>query len=344
MQIAIPTVLDIQYGALEKLEERCLEHGFRTLLLWCDAFTYTEVIPHLQWKHLYVQIEKIEDGKEVSQLAADAYDLASVDAMAACGGGGVIDQGKYAAFLRGLPFISIPTSASNDGFASTTCSLYQQGRRISVPAAVPYAVIADLDVIQHTPEEMLLSGVGDVMSNIPALYDWQFEADAGVGRVHAFAAMLSRNAVNSFIRTPMQDIRHPAFLKELVSALTMSGVSTVISGSTAPISGSEHLLSHALDQEAATPGRHGIQVGTAAYLMCLVHEHRSERLYKVFSRTGFFDWVRAHPLNREDWIRAVEAAPAIKPKRHTYLHEEAWRKKAIHLLETDAVLAELFTP
>ena len=33
-------------------------------------------------------------------------------AVLAIGGGKVIDAGKYAAYLRGLPFISIPTSSS----------------------------------------------------------------------------------------------------------------------------------------------------------------------------------------------------------------------------------------
>ena len=86
------------------------------------------------------------------------------------------------------------------------------------------------------------------MSNITALYDWEFEERHGVGDVNAFASMLSKKAVNSFVRTPMQDIKQPIFLKELVSSLTMGGIATEISGNSAPISGSEHLISHALDK------------------------------------------------------------------------------------------------
>lgn len=37
-------------------------------------------------------------------------------AVISIGGGKVIDAGKYAAFLRNLPFISVPTSSSSDGF------------------------------------------------------------------------------------------------------------------------------------------------------------------------------------------------------------------------------------
>lgn len=37
-------------------------------------------------------------------------------AVISIGGGKVIDAGKYAAFLRNIPFISVPTSSSSDGF------------------------------------------------------------------------------------------------------------------------------------------------------------------------------------------------------------------------------------
>ncbi len=67
----------------------------------------------------------------------------------------------------------------------------------------------------------------------------------------------------------------------------MGGISTVISGNSAPISGSEHLISHALDQISESPHMHGIQVGIATYIMAHVQQHRAERITKVFTRTGF---------------------------------------------------------
>ena len=60
----------------------------------------------------------------------------------------VIDAAKYAAYLRKLPFISVPTSASSDGFSSASASLLVNGRRTSVPAKLAYGIIADTDVIK----------------------------------------------------------------------------------------------------------------------------------------------------------------------------------------------------
>ena len=57
----------------------------------------------------------------------------ATQAVIGLGGGKVIDAAKYIGFLRKLPFISVPTSASSDGFSSASASLIVNGRRNSVP-------------------------------------------------------------------------------------------------------------------------------------------------------------------------------------------------------------------
>ena len=93
-------------------------------------------------------------------------------AVISIGGGKVIDAGKYAAFLRNLPFISVPTSSSSDGFSSASASLLVQGKRTSVPARLAYGIIVDTQVIRTAPEKFIYSGIGDMISKITALYDW----------------------------------------------------------------------------------------------------------------------------------------------------------------------------
>jgi glycerol-1-phosphate dehydrogenase [NAD(P)+] len=163
----------------------------------------------------------------------------------------------------------------------------------------------------------------------------------GKGTVNAFAYMLSKKAVNSFIRTPRDHLKSPILIKELVSSLTLGGISTVISGNSAPISCSEHLISHALDKLSDPPQLHGIQVGIATYLMAKVQNHRVERIFKIFTRTGFFDYVKTLPFKREELIKAINMSPCIKPGRHTYLHEEANRDRAMEILLEDIFLQNL---
>lgn len=89
----------------------------------------------------------------------------------------------------------------------------------------------------------------------------------------------------------MRRIKDELFLKELVDSLAMSGIANEIAGSSAPTSGSEHLISHALDKILEVPQLHGIQVGIATYIMSKVQNHRYVRVETVLRETGFFDYA-----------------------------------------------------
>ncbi|AOM83010.1 iron-containing alcohol dehydrogenase family protein [Salisediminibacterium beveridgei] len=345
MSIPIPDILDIGSGVRKSFSGHCHKHGFLKIGIIFDSFAEDVVKEDLLEgfsKQAELTTVRIHGDEDIHQLISKAFELNRFDCLAAAGGGAVIDAGKYMAFSRRVPFVSIPTSPSNDGFASSNCSLFVDGKKTTVPAMIPFGVIADLDIIRHAPKEMILAGTGDLMSNITAMHDWYYEESKGIDNVHAFAAMLSKKGVNSFVRTPMEDIQNDVFIKELISSMAMGGISTMISGNSSPISGAEHMISHALDQITEKPLMHGIQVGLASYLMALVHDHRHERLHKVFTRTGFFDYTKTLTLNRDEWERAIILAPDVKPKRKTYLHEEKHRQRAISILREHDVFKAHF--
>ena len=99
-----------------------------------------------------------------------------------------------------------------------------------------------------------------------------------------------------------------------------------------------HLI---LSQMLEHPQLHGIQVGVATYLMSVVQNHRYQRVDTVFTDTGFWDYVKTVGMRRADFIKAIEKAPSVKPFRHTYLHEEKYRIKAIEVLNTDKKLLDV---
>lgn len=343
--ISIPSLLEISSGVIQQLETHLMKHRFQEAVIFFDEYTNEAFSMQVltAFSQVKLDVKILHSGMDINDLIQIAFSLKNYDVVIGMGGGALVDYGKYISFLRKFPYISIPTSASNDGFASSNCSLIVNNKKTTVPAQIPYGIVVDLDIIQTAPTKMILAGVGDLISNITALYDWDFEERKGVGYVNAFAAMLSKKAVNSFIRTPMNDIKHSIFLKELVSSMTMGGISTDISGNSAPISGSEHLISHALDKISAVPQMHGVQVGIATYIVAKVQEHRHERIRKVFERTGFFDYVQTLSLQKEEFRQAIDLAPSIKPNRYTFLHEESYREKAKVLLDEDEILKRIFT-
>ena len=345
--IAIPALLKIEEGALNRIGTYLKESDIRKVVFFFGIGLFemfgNTVMDSLRNADIEVLEYQELDSVCLEDITTLAFSLpAKTQAIIGLGGGKVIDAAKYSGFLRKLPFISIPTSASSDGFSSASASLIIDNRRNSVPARMAYGIIVDTAVIKSAPERFLYSGIGDMVSKITALYDWQYEEDLGLTEVNDFAMMIAKKAVNSFVRTPFTSIKDDLFLKELLDSLAMSGIANEIAGSSAPTSGSEHLISHALDKLLERPQLHGIQVGIATYLMSLVQNHRYKRVHTILTDTGFFDFVETLKLDIHDYERAIDLAPSIKPFRHTYLHEKKYRVRAKELLKEDETLQRIF--
>ena len=345
--IAIPTILKVGKGAMDNLGMYLKDNGLENAVIY-----FGNGLINLFGKGIIENIEKSGinildymelDTVDISDIIKLAFDIDSkAQVILGIGGGKVIDTAKYAAYLRKLPFISIPTSASSDGFSSATASLIVNGRRTSVPAKMAYGIVVDTDILKSAPERFIYSGIGDMVAKITALYDWVFEAEKGYSELNDFSVMIAKKAVNSFVRTPFETIKDDLFLRELVDSLAMSGIANEIAGGSTPTSGSEHLISHALDKMLEQPQLHGVQVGIATYIMARVQDHRYVRVNKVFEKTGFWDFVSTLGLKREDYEKAIDMAPTIKPHRHTYLHEEQYRELAKKVLREDEVLKRVF--
>ena len=344
--IAIPAILKVGSKTLDQIGNYLKEEGLDRVVIYfgnglIDMFGM-KVMESLKEAGVSVLEYRELDTVCIDDIITLAFGLPNhVKAVVSIGGGKVIDAGKYAAFLRKLPFISVPTSSSSDGFSSASASLIVDGRRTSVPARLAYGIIVDTQVIRTAPEKFIYSGIGDMLSKITAIYDWLYEGACGGSVPNDFAIMIAKKAVNSFVRTPFETIKDDLFLKELLDSLAMSGIANEIAGSSAPTSGSEHLISHALDKILEVPQLHGVQVGIATYIMSKVQNHRYVRVNTVLTETGFWKYAAGLQMRREDFYKAIDMAPSIKPFRHTYLHAEKYREAAKQIVAADPVLQEV---
>ena len=345
-EIGIPTILKVGENTLENMGSYLAEHEIDKVVIYFGNGLVNlfgdKVFEGMKKASVEVLHYEELDTVKIEDLMDMAFSLPNdTEAVIGLGGGKVIDAAKYMCYLKKLPFVSVPTSASSDGFCSSTASLIVNERRLSVPAELADAIIVDTAAILSAPQKYILSGVGDMVAKITAVYDWQFEAAGGYSLLNDTAVMIAKNAVNSFVRLPFDRVDKPAFIRELVNGLTLSGLANEIAGSSAPTSGSEHLISHALDKNSPSPQLHGIQVGIATYIMANVQEHRVDRIRQVFTDTGFFDYCRTLGLSADEYKAAIDEAPSIKRFRHTYLHEEEYRNKAKMIIDTDEILKEI---
>lgn len=349
-RISIPSILKVGSGTLQELGRYLKEKGLNNVVVYFGNglidMLGSVVMDSFKENQVTVLDVRELDTTDINDIIELAFGIdAKTQAILGIGGGKVIDVAKYAAYLRKMPFISVPTSASSDGFSSSSASLLVEGKRTSVPARIAYGIVVDTDVIKSAPDKFIYSGIGDLVSKITALYDWKYEDSQGYDTLNDFAMMIAKKAVNSFVRTTYESnsIKDDLFLRELVDSLALSGIANEIAGNSAPASGSEHLISHALDKICKTPQLHGVQVGLATYLMSMVQEHRVKRIHKIFTDTGFFEFAATLDLDRDEFMRAIDIAPSIKPYRHTYIHEEQYRQKAKEILVTDPEFEKIFS-
>ena len=260
------------------------------------------------------------------------------------GGGKVLDIAKYLSFLSRRPYFAVPTSLSNDGFCSPQSSLTVEGKRRSLPAVLPQGVVVDVAVCLAAPKALWFSGVGDLVSKLTAVVDWKLAFHNTGEQVDDLAALLSDATVYQFLAAPHHDIRGMTLL---ATALMQNGIAMEICGSSRPASGSEHLVSHALDALSVRPRLHGLQVGMATYIVSRLQGRGSELVDTLFSATGFWDAVRADPFILEEWMEAFRVAPQMKENYFTVLSLGAGQGRdcaaeAARVMQADPVLHGCF--
>ncbi len=239
------------------------------------------------------------------------------------GGGTRIDAAKLSSARRGVPFISIPTTASHDGIASHLASLKGLSRPYSVEAQAPVAVIADTGVILEAPHRFTASGCGDILAKLTAVRDWRM-AHLATGEYYgvydASLALMSAEHVteNAAAIKPGSE----EGLRVVLEALISCGVAMSIAGSSRPCSGSEHLFSHALDLTAPNTAMHGEQCGVGAIMMAHLHGRDWKRIRATLKEVGAPTTAEELGIEPEVVVQALLRARTIRPDRYTILNEK----------------------
>jgi glycerol-1-phosphate dehydrogenase [NAD(P)+] len=343
-QIAIPTLVRVKEGALDRLGIYLARAGCAQVAVLVSQ----GLVPALQ--------ERVKRSLQENTVNAAAWieisdnDLESAArlfialpkgtaAVVGLGGGKALDLAKYIAFLARLPYYAVPTSLSNDGFCSPQSSLTVRGQRRSLPAALPRGVVIDTSVCRDAPRILTLSGIGDLVAKFTAVRDWKLAFHETGEAVDDFAALLSDGSIHSFRSHPEFDLEG---LRLLATGLLLNGIAMEIAGSSRPASGSEHLISHALDAISRRPRLHGLQVGVASYLVSLVQKENSHDIAALFDVTGFWEAIAADPFSRSEWREAIRLAPTMKEGFFTVLTMKDRALEAERYLMEDPRLAPCF--
>ncbi len=242
------------------------------------------------------------------------------DALVGIGGGRVLDAAKYAASLSGLPMVAVATSLAHDGLASPVASLTEGGRKMSFGVQMPIAVVVDLDYVRRSAPQMRRSGIGDAVSNLSAIADWELAGRERGEAVDGLAVMFARAGATAVIdRTDTID--DDPFLVALADALVLGGLAMAVAGSSRPCSGADHEILHAIDHLFPGTATHGELAGLAALFACHLRgdAETSAHLAGCLVRHGLPCLPTDVGLTKEQFAQAVVHAPATRPDRYTIL-------------------------
>ena len=329
-----PRIVDIGHDAIDNVSDIC-----RTLQFGKNGLIVTgEETRKAAGKRVEDLMSEKHNISTVTTGSATPENLAAVEKAAkefkasfllAVGGGSKIDISKMAANDLNIPFISIPTSVAHDGIASDRASLKSANESRSVSAVSPIAIIADTKVINEAPYRYLAAGCADVISNLTALWDWDFANRMLGEETSSSAVLMSKYAAeeivsNSRMIKPGLEESVWFILKPIIS----SGVSMLIAGSSRPTSGSEHMFSHALDVIKPDTALHGEQCGVGTIMMTKLQGGNWERIRDALRNIGAPTTGAELGFTDAEIIKGLVMAKDMRKERFTVLGDRGLTEEA----------------
>jgi len=264
-----PTFLVFVDGAEKRCGVSFIDDVFRFVLAGIGA--------KVEWVNLSDVLEippqDIHASVEVLPPVNRILSASSASRVVVLGSGSLTDLVKHALHEAGdvRPFLVVPTALTVTAFTSAFAVLEEAGAKRTRVSRPVTACLWYSEVLAGAPAAMSRAGYGDLLARFVAYGDWYLSHELRMAEnyderayrlMEPFAPLLEGSA--SGFATERQ--AHETI--EMVSAaLSMAGIAMSVSGETTPLSGYEHVISHALDFLRLTSGRplvlHGEQVALA---------------------------------------------------------------------------------
>ena len=322
-KIRVPPILYIGKGKISEVNRALNELHYSSPLVVCGTHTWA-ICGQAVSKQLNLPgtCRVFDSTLEEVEKIVQAIKKHKVDVLCAVGGGKIIDTCKYAAYLECVDIISIPTTPSHDGICSpiAVIKLHNNVSR-SLKAKMPIGVICDIDIIKNAPETSIKSGIGDLISNLSAVQDWQLAYEDGFEtEYNEFAVILARDAAKNFFELMKgKNILDQELLENLIEGLVLSGIAMEIAESSRPCSGAEHLINHALNELYGGIASHGEQVALGTILATYLRNQNWRDFADFFSSFGMPVDCKSLGATEEQVINALVHAPKSRPGKYTIL-------------------------
>jgi glycerol-1-phosphate dehydrogenase [NAD(P)+] len=307
--------LRVEAGVIHEVAPYLKDQQYSRVIIAADAITYEiagktleEAIAALGISVHVTNIKAdrqgdvIADEASIVQLLLDIQ-LQKAQVVIAAGSGTIHDISRYAAYTASIPFVSVPTAPSVDGFNSKGAPIIIRGEKKTIASIGPDAIFADLDILANAPSAMVAAGFGDMLGKYTSLLDWSFGASEGGEPYSEEVAEITRIALTKCVEhIDLISRRDPEGIRILIEALIESGLAMLLFGQSHSASGAEHHLSHFWEMEYIRLGKrqllHGAKVGVAC-----------AEISKLYHRLAAGESGLAFTANPERVREAIAALP-----------------------------------
>ena len=218
--------------------------------------------------YLFPAEPRLHPDYAVSQKLAELMPKNSVPV--AVGSGVINDLVKCAAGLKNVTYCCVATACSVDGYTSNGGAMTVDGSKVTIRCPAPYAICADLDVLQTAPAPMFAAGYADLLAKIPGGADWIIADRLGIEPI--------RKDIWDLIQIPLRDqLADASDMGKVFAGLAATGYGMQMYRESRPASGAEHLFSHVWEMERLTyqgeEVSHGFKVGVGTMISTLLMEY-----------------------------------------------------------------------
>lgn len=278
----------IEAGALHRFEDYMAQLGIagkRCVVYDTNTYMISGLQRPVGEQEVIMEAEGLH-ADEVSTAELLKRMDADVEILIAVGGGTVHDIVRFCAKERNLPFVSVPTAASCDGFCSNVAAMTWYGYKLTMACKAPELVVADLNIIAEAPMYLTATGIGDMLGKFVALADWRICHEVTGEEVCPKIYSIMNEALQQ-VWTHCGDLLEGSIeaYEAITYGLLMSGLAMQMIGTSRPASGAEHHVSHFIEVVPAaigvkSPALHGEKVGVGTLIASDVY-HRMAQIEDI---------------------------------------------------------------
>jgi len=240
--------------------------------------------------------------------------------LVAVGSGSITDTTRVNATRCKLPFVSVGTAPSMDGYTSVVAPLLLRNVKIHRAGVCPEIIVCDTDILRTAPPDMICSGVGDVLGKYIAKADWMLGSVVNGETYCTVCGQIVTDAVEKLLANieAIRD-RTEEGIQILIEALLLAGITIMIVGHTRAVASVEHNIAHYWEMmqliHGHHPPAHGASVGVSTLLVWPMYTRfAQEDLSKLD-----LDAIKANHISREareQWmLKAFETEAATSIMR-----------------------------